>query len=177
MVQQRVMNDSQSIPGRKKYHVLASAFTFLTLISIGSFFYYVRPGDLPSIYGILMMAFFIYLLGFWLYSIHRLRRRQIGVVISPDRIIDMTNVWGITFIQRKAIHEMKLKRVLGQKWLCIYLKDQPFAYHTNLLNRFFLYLVELQTGTPIMISESTIKVPIEELKQKIQLDKKETGAP
>ena len=158
----------QIIPGRKNYHVFASVFTFLVLLSIGSFFYYVRPGGLPSIYGILMMAFFIYLLGFWLYSLARLWRKQFGVVITADRIIDMTNVWGITFIQRKAIYEMKIKKVMGQKWLCLYLEDQPFAYHTNLLNRFFLYLVKLQTGTPVIISQTTIQIPVEDLKQKIE---------
>ncbi len=163
MAHEKDMSETQTIPGKKHFHVLASVFTFLILISIGSFFYYVKPGDLPSIYGIIMMAFFIYLLGFWLYSLARLWKKQFGVVITPDRIIDMTNVWGITFIQRKAIREIRIKKVLGQKWLCIYLEDRPFAYHTNLLNRFFLYLVKLQTGTPVIISETTIQSSVEEL--------------
>lgn len=158
------MKETQTIPGNLQYHVLASVFTFIVLISIGTYFYYIGPGDLPSIFNIVMIVLFVYLFGFWVYSISRLWRKQAGVVITEEQVIDRTNVWGITFIQRKYIDQTRIKKVLGQKWLCIYLKDHEYAYHTNLLNRLFLFIVKLQTGTPLIISETTIRVPVEDLK-------------
>jgi hypothetical protein len=173
-VKAKQMKEKSIIHGKKTNHVLAIVFSLIVMASIGVFFINIGPQDLPYIFTLFMILFFAYLFGLWIYSIFRLKQNQIGVWLTKDKIVDMTNVWGITNIDRTKIKRTEIKRMMGVEWLCIYLEEAtPKAYSTNLINQLFLFLSGLQAGTPILISETAITIPVSELQKMVENDKEE----
>ena len=163
------MKKHNIIYGKKTNHILAIVFSFIVMISIGVYFINIGPQDLPYIFTLFMMLFFAYLFGLWIYSIFRLKQNRTGVWLTKDKIVDMTNVWGVTQIDRAKIKRTEIRRMMGVKWLCIYLEDTPTkAYSTNPINHVFLFFSRLQAGTPILISETAITIPVNELQQLVE---------
>jgi hypothetical protein len=168
-VKAKQMKEQKIIHGKKTNHILAIVFSLIVMISIGVYFINIGPQDLPYIFTLLMMLLFAYLLGLWIYSLIRLKQNQTGVWLTRDKIIDMTNVWGVTQIDRTRIERTEIKQMMGVEWLCIYLEDTPpKAYSTNPINQVFLFFSGLQAGTPILISETTITIPVTELQRMVE---------
>jgi hypothetical protein len=160
------MSEVQKIPGKKTNHIFAVVLPIIVMISLVVFFINIGPDDLPGVFTTLMLIFSVWLLGFWIYSIVRYSKKQFGLIITQDLIVDMTNVWGITNIKKEAVQRIEIKRMMGAKWLCIYLDQSiPEAFTTNLINRVFLFLSNLQAGTPILVSELTVNVAIDEVQK------------
>ena len=168
-IKAKPMKEIKTIQGKKTNHILAIVISLFVMISIGVYFINIGPQDLPYVFTIFMILLFAYLFGFWIYSIVRLRQNQTGVWLTKDKIVDMTNVWGVTHIDRTKIKRTEIKRMMGVEWLCIYLEEtEQKAYSTNLINQVFLFFSGLQAGTPILISESAITIPVTELQQMVE---------
>lgn len=169
------MSEVQKIPGKKTNHIFAVVLPVIVMISVVVFFINIGPDDLPGVFTTFMIIFSVLLFGFWIYSIIRFTKKQFGLILTTDFIVDMTNVWGITKIKKKAIHRLEIKRMMGAKWLCIYIdRSDSEAFSTNLINRTFLFLSNLQAGTPILVSELTVDVTVDEL-QRILTQREKTS--